>query len=76
MMQPTARKTAEGIADPPGSIDETMTDAITADWFVAGERISVPPRSTRRPISSSPPPPEPTEPAVPLGDALADDWFR
>jgi hypothetical protein len=41
------------------------------DWFATGERISsVPPSSRRAPASPSNVPPEP------IGDQLADVWFR
>jgi hypothetical protein len=40
-------------------------------WFAEGERLSGPPPSSRRatPASSLPPP-------EPIGDRLADVWFR
>jgi hypothetical protein len=45
------------------SLDET--------WFADGERTSSPPPSSTRSqrISSIPP-------AEPIGDTMADDWFR
>jgi hypothetical protein len=56
-----------------GSLTETR-ETIDEEWFATGERASSPPpRSTRRPMAPSSPP---AEPAVPLGDAVADDWFR
>ena len=41
------------------------TEVVDEEWF-----SSAPPRSTRRPVApSSVPPP-------PIGDDVADDWFR
>jgi hypothetical protein len=57
---------------PVGSPD--TRESIDEEWFVAGERASSPPpRSTRRPSAPASPS---AEAAVPLGDTIADDWFR
>jgi hypothetical protein len=41
------------------------------DWFATGERISSTPPSSRRPPVSPP-----NVPPEPIGDQLADVWFR
>jgi hypothetical protein len=52
----------------------TNSNGIDEEWFLEGDRSSsVPPRSTRRPIQASTPPPPAAEP---IGDAEADGWFR
>jgi hypothetical protein len=49
-------------------------ESIDEEWFATGERASTPPpRSTRRPVTPSTPPPPPADP---IGDTVADDWFR
>jgi hypothetical protein len=45
--------------------------ALDEQWFASGERLSTPPPASTRSqrISSLPP-------AEPIGDVVADDWFR
>jgi hypothetical protein len=58
----TEEKLEEGVSTAP---------ALDEQWFATGERLSSPPPASTRSqrISSLPP-------AEPIGDLVADDWFR
>ena len=48
----------------------TPESRLELEWFAGAERISAPPSSSKRPKVAGTPPPDP------IGDSMADAWFR
>jgi hypothetical protein len=67
----TQKSSNEALAQRPERGNEAA-ESMDEEWFATGERASTPPpRSTRRPLTAPSAPP-----ADPIGDTVADDWFR